>query len=163
MHNTCSCEPIPNTSFPSSQRDSSSSLVAQIKELRKLSASNAERITKLSKKLNGLRLALTLSKETQQRLQHSRRMRDLNMRLLVSLLKDRDEKDGKVGRSEKKIQAIRNLFERLAEMEQLKMDLEYENMRSLYSIGELRMENATLEQTKNDLLTRCKYTNSSGV
>lgn len=134
----------------SSMQEKLPNFSSQISDLKKLSNSNVEKIAILRKKLK-------LSKEQQERSQYSKRIRNVNMRLLMDLLRNHYWNEGL---AEEKINAIRKLFDSVCDMEELKMALEYENTRMLYAIAELQRTNSALERMKNGLLDQSKFTRS---
>ncbi|KAK7602490.1 hypothetical protein V9T40_008079 [Parthenolecanium corni] len=130
-------------------------LATELQELKKVSAANEERISQLFKRLDSMKLSITLLNEEQQRLEHSKQIRSVNMRLLINMLRTRLENEHKskhnYPRFEAETRIIRRLFEKFATLEELKMKLEYENTRSLYTIKELKRENAKLEEKRKEL------------
>lgn len=138
-----------------SLQEQRSRLATELQELKKVSATNEERISRLFKRLNSLKLSITLLNEEQQRLEHSKQIRTVNMRLLINMLRTRLESEHKSKHNYQRFEAetkiIRRLYEKFATLEELKMKLEYENIRSLYTIKELKRENAKLEEKRKEL------------
>lgn len=138
-----------------SARDEKSQLTLKLRELKKISNSNENRISKLLKKLNSLKLSLTLLKEEQQRLEHSRQVRTVNIDLLLNMLKKRYNSEEKIRKNqlqcEKAIKIVEQIFNRFNRMEELKMKLEYENTRKLYAIKDIKNDIMKLEKTGKDL------------
>lgn len=133
--------------------DEKSVLTMELKELKRISVSNETQITKMLNKLNQLRLSISLLSEERQRLEHSREIRTIGLKLLNNMIMGKYE-DGSSGRREqyeREKQIIEKILEQLARLEKVKMKLEYENIRNLYTIKELKKENAELEKINADL------------
>lgn len=135
-----------------------SKLASELLELKKTSGANEERVATLFKRLDSLKLSMTLLNEEQQRLQHSKQIRAVNMRLLVNMLRSRLQNERKSRHSFQRFDAetkiVRRLFEKFATLEELKLKLEYENTRSLYAIKELKRDNAKLQEQRKELARR---------
>ncbi len=133
-----------------------SALRRELRDLRHTSDANQRKIDQLLKRLNGLKLSITLLREEQQRLEHCKQIRSVNTNLLINMLRGRAENEGSLGpkarqRFEKERRIVQKLFDRFGELEEMKMKLEYENTRNLYAIKELKKENAQLAKIKIEL------------
>lgn len=143
--------------------DKKSVMMMELKELKRISASNETQIGKLLPKLNQLKLSISLLSEEQQRLEHSREIRTIGLKLLNNMLKGKynaaDDKtqSGKREQYEREKQIIEKILEQLARLEKVKMKLEYENIRSLYTIKELKKENTELEKIRADSLKELNF------
>lgn len=142
-------------------RDEKSQLTSELRELKKISNSNENRISKLLKKLDSLKLSLTLLKEEQQRLEHSRQVRTVNVDLLLNMLRKRYDSEEKIRKNqlqfEKAIKIIEQIFNRFNRMEELKMRLEYENTRKLYTIKDIKNDIMKLEKIGKDLSEKMNH------
>lgn len=155
---------MPKRRKPPNLQEQRSRLITELQELKKVSTANEERISNLFKRLNSLKLSITLLNEEQQRLEHSKQIRTVNMRLLINMLRTKMESDHKskhnYHRFEAETKIIRRLFEKFATLEELKMKLEYENTRNLYAIKELKRENTKLEEKRKELARQIEIIDS---
>ncbi|XKL67699.1 hypothetical protein PGB90_003190 [Kerria lacca] len=144
-----------NSTFEKSINDKRCELMSELQELQKISSLNDNQISKLLQKLNSIKLSINLRKEEQQRLEHSRQIRFVNMELLLNMLRSRLENEHKTKTITEKFknetEIIGKLFILFDRMEEVKMKLEYENTHNLYTIKELKEENVRLEKIKMEI------------
>lgn len=148
-----------------SSPDKKIKLTKRLDELTKISAENETQISAMIEELNRLKLSVSLLSEEQQKLEHSNEIRAIGLKLLNNMLKSRSKDSAEkpnceYEQYEKERQIVEKILEQLARLEKVKMKLEYENIRNLCTIRELKKHNAQLEKIKADLL---KELNSEGT